>query len=290
MVARSRHNGAMDNLIALAGGWTGFLHIAFIGGVFVVAGMVKGVTGMGLPTVAAGLLTLGMTPLEAAALLIVPSALTNAWQLLAGPALYPLWRRLRVMLLASCAGTALAGLVHLPAGWSGAVLGLALLAYALLGLRDVRWHVAPRDEARLAPLVGLATGMLAGASGVFMMPAVPYLQALTLTLEHNQEPGQPPGRESGNETGNESAQARERLVQAMGLAFTVSTLALAVMLACRGEWHPAAAGASLLAVPPALAGMWLGQRLRRRMAPALFRRCFFICLLALGTHLCVAAL
>ena len=53
--------------------------------VFVLAGLVKGVIGLGLPTVAMGLLSLVMPPLEAAALLIVPSTVTNIWQLLAGP-------------------------------------------------------------------------------------------------------------------------------------------------------------------------------------------------------------
>jgi uncharacterized membrane protein YfcA len=80
----------------------------FITLVFVLAGAVKGVTGMGLPTVAVALLTLRMPPLEAAALLIVPSSVTNVWQLAAGPALYPLWLRFRWLLLAVCAGVTLA--------------------------------------------------------------------------------------------------------------------------------------------------------------------------------------
>ncbi|MRX19830.1 TSUP family transporter, partial [Pseudoduganella sp. FT9W] len=105
----------------------------FIASVFVLAGLVKGVTGMGLPTVAVALLTLRMSPLEAAALLIVPSSITNVWQLAAGPALYPLWRRFRLLLLAVCVGTACAPLLG-AAAWSGAVLGLALLGYGVLGL------------------------------------------------------------------------------------------------------------------------------------------------------------
>ena len=51
--------------------------------IFIAAGLVKGVTGMGLPTVAMGLLGLLMPPQAAAALLVLPSLLTNLWQLLA---------------------------------------------------------------------------------------------------------------------------------------------------------------------------------------------------------------
>ncbi|MTV39676.1 sulfite exporter TauE/SafE family protein [Duganella radicis] len=240
------------------------MDILFIALVFVLAGLVKGVTGMGLPTVAVALLTLRMPPLEAAALLIVPSSVTNVWQLAAGPALYPVWLRFRWLLLAVCVGTACAPLLGaigdaLAGGaWSGTLLGATLVGYGVLGLTGWRMRVAPRAERWVGPLAGAATGVMAGLTGVFVMPVAPYLQALNLD--------------------------KDDLIQAMGMAFTVSTLALAVMLAVRGEWHAAAAGSSLLALIPAVVGMQLGQWLRERMRPAVFRRCFFVALLALGAH------
>ena len=60
---------------------------------FLIAGFVKGVIGLGLPTVAIGLLGLVMPPAEAAALLVVPSLVTNVWQLAAGPSFTALLRR-----------------------------------------------------------------------------------------------------------------------------------------------------------------------------------------------------
>ena len=61
---------------------------------------------------------------------------------------------------------------------------------------------------RLSPFVGALTGLVTAATGVFVIPAVPYLQALGLQ--------------------------RDMLVQALGLSFTVSTLALAGGLAQDG--------------------------------------------------------
>ena len=55
--------------------------ILAVASTFFLAGLVKGVTGMGLPTVAMGLLGTMMPPVMAAALLIVPSFVTNAVQL-----------------------------------------------------------------------------------------------------------------------------------------------------------------------------------------------------------------
>lgn len=235
--------------------------IVFVFCVFVLAGLVKGVIGLGLPTVALGLLSLAMPPAEAAAMLIVPSFVTNVWQLAAGGHLGNLWRRLRPMLLGICGGTWLGGylLAGAPLPAAIAMLGAALLLYAAAGLGKVRFTVAAAREAWLAPVVGAATGLVTAATGVFVIPAVPYLQALHLE--------------------------KDALVQALGLAFTVSTVALAISLALNGTLHMANAGASALAIVPALAGMAIGQVIRTRARPETFRRCFFIGLLLLGTHL-----
>src|SRR3954469_4753302 len=79
--------------------------LAVAGVAFVLAGFVKGVLGQGLPTVAIGLLSLIMSPGEAAALVVIPALLTNIWQGWFGPSLMPLIWRLWPTLLASFVGT-----------------------------------------------------------------------------------------------------------------------------------------------------------------------------------------
>jgi hypothetical protein len=89
-----------------------FTHPVAIGLTFVLAGVVKGVTGMGLPTVAMALLGLWMPPAQAAAVLIIPSLVTNVWQFLSGPHRLALLLRIWPMLLMIClATTAGAGLL-----------------------------------------------------------------------------------------------------------------------------------------------------------------------------------
>ena len=75
---------------------------------FLLAGTVKGVIGLGLPTVAMGMLGLAMLPAQAAALLIIPSTVTNLWQLAFGGHLSALIKRLWPMLLLIFLGTGLA--------------------------------------------------------------------------------------------------------------------------------------------------------------------------------------
>jgi uncharacterized protein len=242
-----------------------FLPALIISLTFLLAGFVKGVIGLGLPTVAIGLLGLVMTPAQAVALLVVPSLVTNVWQLF-GPGFVPLARRLWPMLAGMCVGAWVTASLFSDGIGSDAttMLGIALVVYAIFGLSAKRFSVPARMERRLSPLIGALTGAVAAATGVFVIPAVPYLQALDLN--------------------------REELVQALGLSFTVSTLALAAVLMSQGTFQLSTAGVSLAALAPAVCGMLIGQRIRMRVRPETFRLCFFFGLLLLGGHLALKSM
>lgn len=235
--------------------------IIFIAVTFVLAGFVKGVIGLGLPTIAIGILGVAMAPAQAAALLAVPNLVTNGWQIARGPGLAAILRRLWPMLAGICLGTfAGSGLLQQQKnGHATLWLGLALVAYAVVGLRAARLHVPARAEPWLGPLVGLVTGVATAATGVFVLPAVPYLQALGLD--------------------------KDELVQALGLSFLVSTLALSVGLIGTGMLGWQVGAWSLLALAPALLGMAAGTALRGRISAATFKLCFFAGLLCLGAYL-----
>lgn len=139
--------------------------------IFTAAGIVKGITGMGLPTVAVALLGL-LTPLpSAAALLIVPSLLTNLNQLFTGPPLSDALRRLAPMMLCIAAATlAASGLLLSNPQWSACALGAVLVIYALTALFAPAVQVSPPAERWLSPLAGALTGLITGATGVFVLP------------------------------------------------------------------------------------------------------------------------
>jgi uncharacterized membrane protein YfcA len=187
------------------------------------------------------------------------------WQFAVGARLVALLRRFWPLLLGIAAGTwAGSGLLADDRGIASAALGLALIAYAAVSLAAPRLRVPPRAEPWLSPAIGAATGVVTAATGVLVIPAVPYLQALALD--------------------------KDELVQAMGLSFTASTLALAVSLSQEGLFHAPLAGASVLALLPALIGMWLGGKVRARIRPDRFRLYLFLGLLAVGGHLALRPL
>lgn len=235
--------------------------IVLIAGVLSLAGFVKGVVGLGLPTVTLALLAATLGIETAMAVMLLPSLVTNLWQALTGGAFLALLRRLWPFLLALAVATlAASGAPALIAASTlTALLGLSTALYGAAGLATPPWPRPGRLERPLAPAMGLATGVLTGMTGSFVMPAVPFLQALGLP--------------------------RDRLVQAMGVTFLVATVALAAGLGGRGLVPERLALLSALAVLPALLGMEAGRRVRGALSERRFRQALFASLLALGLWL-----
>ena len=230
------------------------------------AGAVKGIFGMGLPAVSLGLLSLAMPTVEAAALIVVPTLATNLWQFMMGPQKALLVRRFATLLVGVVVGTMLG--VGFLTGTHTALVSLALggvlILYAVVGLRAFTWRVPVEREFWASPVVGMVTGLINGATGVSVMPLVPYLNSVGL--------------------------ARDALIQAMGLVFIVAMVSLATCLAWTGHFELGSARASTLALLPVFAGMYLGQVIRVRLHADDFRKWFFVGLLALGGYSALRAL
>ena len=231
---------------------------------FLLAGWVKGVVGLGLPTIALALLAATVGLREAIALMLIPSLVTNVWQGLAGGAFAVLMHRLWPLLLAACLGTWLGVgvLAQADAALLTGLLGVMICAYAGVSLATPQVPPPGRWETVLSPSVGAFGGVVTGLTGSFI-PGILYLQALGLSRDH--------------------------LVQALGISFTVLTVALAAAFTRQDMMTADLWLLSAVAVAPAVLGMVLGRFVRRRLPEALFRRVFFGALLLLGAYLAVRA-
>ena len=236
--------------------------LSFIAVVFLLAGLVKGMIGLGLPAVSMGLLTMIISPFQAASLLIVPSMVTNIWQLCAEGQVLRILQRFWSLLLGIIIGSIWSIFPRLGQSDfnSEALLGGMLLLYGLYGLAAKQIPNLSRYAAVLSPLMGYLGGALTVATGVVVIPVVPYLQSLHLQ--------------------------RDDLVQSLGMAFTVSTACLAIFLQQNPVDHlPIDYAWSVMALIPALLGMWLGTRIRYRIAEQKFRKVFFLGLVMLGGYM-----
>ena len=236
--------------------------LSFIAVVFLLAGLVKGMIGLGLPAVSMGLLTMMISPFQAASLLIVPSMVTNIWQLFAEGQVLRVLQRFWSLLLGIIIGSIWSIFPRLGQTDfnSEVLLGGMLLLYGLYGLAAKQIPNLSRYAAVLSPLMGYLGGALTVATGVVVIPVVPYLQSLHLQ--------------------------RDDLVQSLGMAFTVSTACLAIFLQQNPVDHlPIDYVWSVMALVPALLGMWLGTRIRYRIAEQKFRKVFFLGLMMLGGYM-----
>ena len=234
--------------------------------VFFVAGTIKGLIGFGLPTVSIAILAAFLGLIEAMTLMLLPSLITNLFQGLVGKYLIRLIRRYWSMFIFGAVFTWLSSslLSTGHAATFAVILGVVLILYGLSSLYSLQLPSPGSRERWISPLVGMVSGGITGITGVFLVPAVGYLQALRME--------------------------RDELIQAIGLWVTIATLSLAFSLKDHDLFSNELGLLSLTAVLPALLGMWVGRILRPRLSESAFRHLFFAALMLLGVYISVSAI
>ena len=234
-----------------------------VGATFFLAGLTKGVIGLGLPIVSLAVLTAFFGLKDAIPLILIPSLVTNLLQAFSGPHLKDLIKRFWSLLLAGVTGIFAVSEVFANSSSEqlSLILGISIIIYSGFGLSSINSVNLTKREKWYSPIVGIVTGAFTGLTGSFVVPAVPYLQSLGLT--------------------------RDQFIQAMGIWFSVATGALAVMLGIRGLLPMDQNIISTAALLPAVIGMSIGQVIRRRLSEIRFRRMFFFSLLFMGIYIIV---
>ena len=236
--------------------------------VALLAGLVKGMVGFAMPMIMVSGLGSIVGPDWALAGLILPTLATNGWQALRlGPAAaWAVVKRFRVFL-----GVALVALLIsaqlvsvLPERVMLLMIGGPIVLFALTQLmgRQLRLAHPPKRAVELA--VALVAGFIGGFSGVWGPPTVAYLTAL-----------ETPKREQ---------------IQVQGVIYGLGAVSLLFAHLGSGVLRAETMPFSLMMVPLALAGMWVGLRLHDRIDQATFRRATLVVLLVAGLNLLRRAL
>ncbi len=239
--------------------------IAIVMGTFLFAGTIKGIVGLGLPSVSLALLTLTIDLTSAMTLLVLPSLITNLWQAAVGGNFKLIVSRIWPFLVMAVATVwvGVSVLAQANMNWLSVLLGILLVVYAVGGLAGfklaIKAHNASWSRSWLGPLLGAINGILTGLTGSFVVPGVMYLQAVGF--------------------------AKDQLVQAMGMLFFISTVALGMALQGNDLFFTDLGLLSLFAIVPAFAGMFFGKKIRHKLSELAFRRFFFMLLLLLGLYI-----
>ncbi len=233
---------------------------------YLAAGLVKGATGLGFSTTCLPLLALAIGLKDALPLVIIPSFSSNVVIMRAAGHFRETLRRFWPLYVALVPGLA-AGLWALSVvdgAQAAAVLGAVLMLYAIYALamkpKPMRAHL----ERPLAPLTGLLTGFVNGLTGSQVMPLLPYVFALQL------DPN--------------------RLVQAINISFTSSSVVMAIGLLHLNLFDSGDLAISVAGIVPAIGGAAIGNQLRKRLMPEVFRKLVLVVLLSLGAVLIWRAL
>lgn len=240
--------------------------IVVIAGAFLLGGVVKGVIGLGLPTVSLALLALTIDLTSAMALILIPSFVTNIWQVMAGGNVRVMLVRLWPFLLMGTVTVWIGAtaLTRVDLSLLSGLLGVLLVIYSVVNLGGLHFKISTRHELWVGLIMGSFNGLFTGMTGSSVVPGVMYLQSIGLS--------------------------REELVQAMGMLFMVSTFALALALQQNAILTVEHGMISIAALVPGIIGMILGQQIRYSLSEQLFRRVFFVSLLALGLYIIANAL
>jgi uncharacterized membrane protein YfcA len=235
--------------------------MAIILGAFFFAAFVKGTTGLGFSTTALPFLVLSLGLKETLPLLIVPSVTSNIIVMRDAGGFRPALRQFWPLYVAAIPGL-LVGLYLLS--WlnpvaSAGVLGLVLIAYCLFAMAQPEFRLRPRVARMLTVPTGLINGVFNGLTGSQVMPALPYLMSLHLPAE--------------------------RFVQVINILFTGSSVVMALGLAKLGLLTPAVLLISATGLVPVFVGVFLGSKLRRWLAPKMFRIAVLAVLLVLGASM-----
>ena len=252
-------SGGSGSGIGLETGFgTGFVLIAAV--VYLVAGLVKGTIGLGLPTAAVSLMAVVAPTRTAIALAIVPMVLLNAWQIHRSGQVRATWHRFRRLALTMSAGIALMSLVaaRVPVSVITLALGGAITLFALTGLLGTVPRLPERLDSSAQAIAGLSAGVLGGLAGIWAPPIVVYLSAIRVD--------------------------KDAFVRASGLLLALGSVVLATSYAANGLLDGRQASLGLVLVVPALIGYSLGERMRARLDGDAFRRTVLLFFLLMGLN------
>ena len=230
------------------------------------AGLLKGIIGVGFQTVGIAFLTVITNLPNAISLLLIPSLVTNLWQAGAGGELFTILIRLWPLIITASMMVWFGSiaLTSVSLSYLSALLGVLLIIYSTFSLFGLRFEVKTKNEWWLAPCIGLINGVLTGMTGIFVVPCVFYFQAIGFR--------------------------KDTLIQSMGVLFTALTLMLIVSLKTKNILTLELSGWSAFAIFPAIIGVLVGQLMRKRISEEIFKKIFFLCLIFLGSSITFNAL
>jgi len=228
---------------------------------FLIAGTIKGIAGIGMPTIALGLMTLALDPRTAITVILFPLIVSNAWQFYRAGDMWAAIKRYRYFL------ATMMTLIFISAVFSAGasdrliygVLGTVILIFVAVNVLGTPPELPERHVERAQLILGGLTGLFGGLAAVYAPGVAIYLSMRRVD--------------------------KDEMVRATGLMVFAGSLPLLAGYLTQNLLTPRLSLISLAMVIPTLLGFQVGERIRAHLSQEKFRGVFFVVFFILGLNL-----
>jgi len=229
--------------------------------VFLLAGTVKGVLGIGLPTISISMLAQFVDPRVAIAFLLLPAVVTNSWQTYRGGAikrsavkLWPFVTTMAVVMFVSSMFAARASTAVLVLG-----IGVMVVIWTLTSFIKTPPPMAEQFDRPIQYALGAFAGVMGGLTAIWSPPMVIYLLSIRCD--------------------------KDDFVRFTGFMILCGTVPLTIGYVLNGLLDRQLALASALMIVPTLIGFSIGEYLRRFLGGKQFQKAVLLVFFLMGVNL-----
>ena len=231
--------------------------------VFTIAGTIKGIIGIGLPTISIALISQFTDPRTAIALVMIPMLMTNVWQVYRSGKIIETFRQYWVFALILCIS------IFSAAQFSAEIsthiiltlLGCIIIIYALTGWLKIAPKIPAKYDRYSQVFFGLLSGILGGFTAIWAPPMIMYLTSKNLS--------------------------KDEFVGATGLLITLGVIPLILGYWQNGLLTSSVAITSSIMIIPALLGYILGEFLRPHLPTKQFYNLVMLLFCTMGVNLII---
>lgn len=229
--------------------------------VFLLAGTVKGVLGIGLPTISISMLAQFVDPRVAIAFLLLPALITNMWQIYRGGQikrsalkLWPFVITMAVVMFISSLFAARASTKVLVLG-----IGIMVVLWTITSLIKSPPRIPVHLDRPVQFFLGAVAGAMGGLTAMWSPPMVIYLLSTKCD--------------------------KEDFVRFTGFLILCGTVPLTIGYLLNGLLDKKLAIASLMMIVPTLIGFTIGEYLRRFLGGQQFQKAVLVVFCLMGLNL-----